>query len=257
MSWKTITDAALLAQLATARRHCGRIVCLNRPDRPAPSLDFAAVLRQLDRLGRPPTSTELTAALANGQTHEAKYLLQAYDTNPATVAVMDQNTAKLVGVYAWTGAGGRIPSSADVRLVQLADALESNFKGGPPIEQWENPEQTCVDCGTTFNPAEGRAENVAEVQLEDGVRQSWEGMTFERMLDMIEDHCTPEQMKAFESAILGKGWHPLGLANIRESGGPAVALVVPVVGDPRKRRVFVILPDGKLQRLNENDSAAA
>ncbi len=226
MSWRTIDSADVLRELLTHPVVGIRMVGLD-----APSDALADVL--LPSSG----SCEEHIAAWRDIPFGRRFELSVMDTDPASVVVYDGTSRKIIGAYVWTGAGGRIPSSRDTRVIQLADALEADHRGQPnPVVSWLEPDLVAE--------AEAPAFSVEE-ELGDGVRGSIDDMSLERLFAMVESHCTDQQVRVFERLVGKKKHIPRGLLNVRVAGGAAIQQVCPVLED-RFGQQWLVQPTGVL-----------
>lgn len=236
MSWKPINNATVLRGLVNHRTIGMRIVGLD-----AQGDDWVKLMAE----GAKPEAWR-TARFGK------RYDLMVMDTNPASVVVFDGTEHKPLGAYVWTGAGGPIPSSTDSRVIQLADALEAYYRGEPPPADWQSPEQLCSGCGVEINTAVGGPAFSVDVAEDDKVRKSMEKVSFDRMLLLIDMHCTEAQVRAFNRLVGKKGYDLVMLSNIRVAGGPAIGQLCPMIED-KFGQCWMIAPSGAVERMEDDD----
>src|SRR5688572_10597138 len=123
MKWKTVDDARLLTALVEAKPDGVRIVMFD-PEKDA-VLGVMSAENQAEAMQYDAAKT---------------FLIYVYKTDPAAVLLLDHTSRKAVACYVWSGDGGPLCGSGDTRVIQLADALEVEFRGGTPIEEWAGPE---------------------------------------------------------------------------------------------------------------------
>jgi hypothetical protein len=159
------------------------------------------------------------------------YSLVLMRTDPAAVVVQDATAGgPPVGAYVWTGAGGSIISSRDVRVVQLGDALEAFYRGDDP-PGFTSPVQVCPCCGESVHDASAGSSSGTEVELGEGVRGSVDLVTSDQVLDLVERHCTKRQVRTLTRLVLKKGYRVSQLLNERRRGGAAVERLTPILRD--------------------------
>lgn len=113
MSWKVLTDKSILERLRNVPVVGMRTVALDG------KIDLHALARGD------------YAAAVRGAAH--RLLIRLYDVVPCVVLVEDEATADKVGAFVWTGPG-RITSSRDDEVVELADMLADEFGSRTPGE---------------------------------------------------------------------------------------------------------------------------
>jgi hypothetical protein len=242
MSWQAIDSADVLRELLRQRVVGVRMMCLDAD----PALDWASL---------PATSSgssEQDVSAWRAVPFAKRFELSCMDTDPASVVVFDGTSRQVVGAYAWTGPGGAIPGSRDSRVIQLADALEADYRGTPnPVVKWLDPEISTED-GKKLNPAVGSPAFTVEQDLGEA-RGTMERMSMGELLDVVGAHCTPKQARVFERLVLKKGHSPLGVMNIRQAGGAVIQQLCPILED-RFGRQWMISPDGHCVSLERHAS---
>ncbi len=234
MSWQAIDSADVLRELLAQRVVGVRMMCLDAD----PALDLASLPL------RSSGSSEQDVAAWRAAPFAKRFELSCMDTDPASVIVCDGTSRRVVGAYAWTGPGGGIPGSRDSRVIQLADALEADYRGTPnPVVKWLDPEISSED-GEKVNPAAGSPAFTVEQDL-GGARGTMERMSVEELLDVVGAHCTRKQCRLFQRLVLKKKHIPLGVMNIRQAGGAAIQQLCPILED-RFGRQWMISPDGAI-----------
>lgn len=109
MSWKPITDGELIRRLATECDIIGARYVLLGDD-----------MSMEDYLEKGPLGMKAKHRLA----------IRIYDVKLPAVSVYDEVTNEGLGFFVWTGSGGRLRSSGDPRLVELANRLDVHYGGG-------------------------------------------------------------------------------------------------------------------------------
>jgi hypothetical protein len=215
MTWRTINSPLILEQLVKLPVIGSRFVCLSELVSSAKSMS--------------PGRVEV----------------QAVDTDPAAVVVFDMRGQRPVAAYAWCGQGGKVTGARDVRLVQLVDALEAEFRDAPPPAEWLAP-------GPASSDPPGGSTGV-EFYLGDGVRGAVDDLTPHELVQLIETCATCEQVRTLGRLFRKpKGYGLVSVLNVRTRGGPATGEVMPVVSD-RFGQLWVVKPAGTLDRMEDDD----
>lgn len=221
MSWRAIDDERILAELLTHRVLGVRFVLFDVGDE-----DVAR-------------AAESPAAAVSVQVGR-RYELHVMETDPGSALVWDtSDRAVPVGAYVWAGGGRPVESSRDPRVVQLADALESEYRGAgePPSFSADGPDL----------PGVGDAVDIGEP----GVRSTLDRMSVDQLLDLAETHCTDAQCRQVKRMFKhGAQW--MNLVNLRVRGGPAIGEVCPVVVDKFDQQ-WVVFPNGVADRLGDDE----
>lgn len=131
MSWVPVSDAELVARLfAETDPIGGRFVVLA----PRGGLDFEGIVAAQELARR-----HAFAPLPRHQLRfefsrlgaEAVFEIAIAPTAPCVVVVREIIAGEAVGVFAWSGRGGRLKGSTDDRIRHLANQLEAEF-----LQRW-------------------------------------------------------------------------------------------------------------------------